>query len=288
MKKLSIFFAALIMSVNALYGKMLYGEVRDSVAKESLCYANVQLLHNRIGTICDGDGRFSLNIPDKIKNDSVEFRYIGYGSKWYKLTDLTQDTIMVMLSKKSEKLPELTVKVPRKLKTVKVGKKHHGGLIRSEYSDGNSQYPTPMKGETFGFEVKSKGKQTWLKSVGFYILQCDEMMSKMRFRINIYDMEDVNKSPSCDFRNVLNEPIYFDYKKEDVVNERYEYALPDPILLPDKAMVELEFLDNMNGESLPFKGNLLGKNTWYKSASGRYWDKCPFSVPFFIECVQMK
>lgn len=59
-------------------------------------------------------------------------------------------------------------------------------------------------------------------------------------------------------------------------------------MLPDRAMVEIEFLENLNDEVFWFKSNWFGKRTWSKSIIDGEWEKNPFAAPFFIECVEVR
>ena len=240
------------------------------------------LKHDNVGMICDSCGFFNLEIPDKAAGDSVEFHYIGYDTKLISINDMTKET-NVALTQRAQKLKELTVKTPHKFKSLKSGKKHTSGLFLS-FLDGED-----IKGDTYGFESKNGGKRTWLKSVGFFIKPTDNMLSRMKFRINIYDMVNVKKAPSSDLLCVQNEPIIFEYRKEDVAGEKYTYNLPTPLLIPDHALVEIEFLEGMKtGEAIYFKSNIVGGNTWYKDEEHHKWDKCPIATPFFVEYIREK
>ena len=99
-------------------------------------------------------------------------------------------------------------------------------------------------------------------------------------------MRNVKTCPTVDFENVLDKPITFLYTKDKVADGKYTYILPEPILLPQEAMIEIEFLENMNGRFFFYKGNMVGKSTWSKSYGVKMWDTCPFSTPFFIEYME--
>lgn len=62
--------------------------------------------------------------------------------------------------------------------------------------------------------------------------------------------------------------------------------LPEQIVLPDDAMVEIEFLENLDDEMFWYKSNLIGGKSWSKLFMENIWVKTPFSTPFFIECVE--
>lgn len=162
------------------------------------------------------------------------------------------------------------------------GKKNGKGWLKS-YLDGQS------KGECFGYEVHAKkDKQNVLDRVGFYYCEGDSQMTSMKFKINIYDMSEVEKSPSDKFVSVLNEPIYFEYTLGETKSGKYEFSLPTPVVLPDDAMIEIEMLENLNDNKFWFKSNLLAKKTWARTADNKSWEQNPFASPFFIEYSESK
>ena len=113
------------------------------------------------------------------------------------------------------------------------------------------------------------------------------MLSSMKFRINIYDASRVKGSTTSDFILVQNEPVYVDYAKSMVHDGKFIHTFSDPILLPEKALVEIEFLENFKGEYIYARGNVVGSGIWTGDPKGR-WEKLPISVPFFIHCIQEK
>lgn len=256
----------------------------DKEQRNPLEFANVSLLHHNVATICDKSGHFSLAINDSITIDSLVVSYVGYSKT---ILPIVGDEFRhIELSQCPVSLNELHVPVPKKIKKHTIGKKHSSGLVLSVICDGDSLNPSPTKGETYGFEVHSRKNKSWLTKVGFYIKESYEMMDSMPFRINVYDMRNVKTCPTVDFENVLDKPITFLFTKDKVADGKYTYILPEPILLPQEAMIEIEFLENMNGRFFFYKGNMVGKSTWTKSYGVKMWDKCPFSTPFFIEYME--
>jgi hypothetical protein len=53
-------------------------------------------------------------------------------------------------------------------------------------------------------------------------------------------------------------------------------------------MVEIEFVESLNGEIFWFKSNLVGKSVWAKSMLSNKWYKMPFASPFYVEYSEVK
>jgi hypothetical protein len=63
---------------NKLQKSEIKGSVFDETIGESLPYATVRLIGTEFHTITNEDGRFEFSFDDKIKADSLEFRFLGY------------------------------------------------------------------------------------------------------------------------------------------------------------------------------------------------------------------
>lgn len=218
--------------------------------------------------------RFNVNVEDSITNNNPE------GGKTLQ---------------KVRTLQELKVTAPKKYKTVKFGKKHRGGMMKSVIFDGNGDSITgrhPMKGYCTGFRIKSsEEKPMWLKSVGFYIEnQKQTAPDEINFKINFYDaslVEDKCEKTS-DFILTDIPPVYFQYTSEMAEDGKFTFVLPEPILLPSDAMIELEYLEDLGDKYIIFKSNLLGKSIWNRERlkDPERWIKIPFATNFFIECIK--
>lgn len=168
------------------------------------------------------------------------------------------------------------VKKEAKAKTKVSGKKSNKGLLKG-YIDGETA------GDSYGYEVHAKGGMTnVLEQVGLYVSEGENPMQTMRFQVNVYDMKDVKKSPATQFVSVLPQPIEFVFDSKDVKSGKYVYKLPKSITLPQDAMVEIVFLDNLGDKKLWFKNKLVEKDTWMKSGD-KEWILQPFATPFFVE-----
>ena len=172
------------------------------------------------------------------------------------------------------------VKAKSKAKTKAKGNKRNRGIIKG-YFDGDT------KGETVGYDFHAKKGQTFmLERVGLFVSEGENPVQKTKFRVNVYDMKGEKKSPVKNLESVLPKPIEFEYNSDQVTDGKFVLQLSSPIALPDDAMVEIEFLDNLGDKKLWYKSNLVGKKTWMKS--GNEWILQPFATPFFVEYTEIK
>lgn len=286
-RKILIFMIRLLITVlitilpYTIWSETIDGFVVDE-QKNALPYSTIKVKNKRLAVLSDSTGFFSIQHNEIKENDTVSISYLGYETRNIPAHNLIDNRdSRIELHPTSTELQEIMVVPSKKFKRKAKGKKHGYGLIKS-CLDGK------MAGECFGYEFHSKkNRRLILNKVGFFYCAGYKQMSRMKFRINVYDMSDVKKSPSSDFINVLSKPIFFDFNLMDSTSGKFEFILPESIVLPKDAMVEIEFLENLNDEIFYFKSNLIGKRTWAKSIIDGEWEQNPFATPFFIECIEI-
>ena len=254
--------------------------------KQPLPYSTIRIMNRKIGCLSDSTGRFSLHVKGlNDKNDTLLISYLGYETKKIPLRQLREEApLSFELSPAPTMLKEVSVYPGKKnkTKTKKKGKNYNWGLLKG-CLDGQTA------GMTFGYEFHAKKNKTLiLDKVGFFCCDGYNRMTKMKFRINVYDMSKVTTDPSKDFVSVVNKPVYFDYVLTDDSEQKFEYELPQQIILPKDAMVEIEMLEDLNEEKLWYRCNLVGERNWSKILSEDEWLRNPFATPFFIECIEIK
>lgn len=250
---------------------------------EPLPYSTIRVKKKRVATLSSKDGLFTLTSDAICENDTIIISYIGYETLNIRIGEYPDSDNYLKMYTQLTPLNEISVYAPQniKRKTVSKGKKHSWSLLRTCICGKTA-------GDTYGYEFHSKkNKKLLLEKVGFFYCAGDRQMTGMNFRINVYDMSNVAGDPSSDFINVLDAPIFFEYKLDDNYNGKFEFFLSEPIMLPEHAMVEIEFLENLDDEIFWFKSNLVGGKTWTKLFNENIWVKTPFSTPFFIECSEI-
>jgi len=110
MKRLPILLFAILAVLNS-YGQQitLSGKVIDQETGEGLPYANVVLLKEFTGVITIETGEFRLSVPQTAKNDSVQFSFIGYGTKRLAVKDMIGQENIISLPKSAFMLAEVVV-----------------------------------------------------------------------------------------------------------------------------------------------------------------------------------
>lgn len=270
--------AWLAVSAVAL-GEIVEGVVVDD-KHQPLPYPYVRVEEKLAGVMGDSCGHFYISESRIRQSDTLLISSVGFESKRISVEDFIKSDGAVELTPSGDKAPiEYFIPSGEKYKRMIKGKKSNGGKVKSYLNN-------DMIGEFFGYEFHApKNKKLVLEKVGFYYIDAPNQMTKMKFRINVYDMSQVKKSPTVDFKNVLSESIYIDYSYNESDNGKFVYDLPHPIVLPREAMVEIEFLENLGDESFWFKSNVIGKKNWARSLESGEWYKDPFATPFFVECI---
>lgn len=280
MSKLRCFSLMLLIGSAFAYANNFKGIVHDEDGNP-LPYSTVRIKKRRVATLSDSGGIFDLNLTKAHSKDTAEVSYMGYQTANFPLDQIKADSVYcINLKPMPTILNEIIVNRSKKFKVKKQGKKRSSGMFKC-FLNGESA------GDTFGYEVRAKtGRRMLLYKVGFFFAEGPNQMQHMKFRINIYDMNGVKKGPTNKFIGILPKPIYFDFNLGEQKSGKFVYTLPNYVLLPQNAVVEIELLENLNENMFYFKANILGKKTWSRTLKDNEWDQNPFSTPFFIECIE--
>lgn len=241
-------------------------------------YFSARIKGKSIGFLSDHDGLVNMNLDRVDDSDTLSLSCIGYETCDIRVGNLS-DGMTVAMKRRRFELPEVCAR-PRKCKTVKQGKKHSFGISTMPFYE--------KRGSIIGIESDSKGKAQWLTSIGFHIKPTADRLSKMKFRISVYDGADVKGRETTDFKDCGIKPVYVDYQAEMIDDDRFSHKFSEPIQLPHKAMIAIEFLDDMGNERIRCRHNILGGGVWTASPSSSHWIKFPVATPFFIEIIQAK
>lgn len=257
----------------------LSGFARVVVSKttgQPIIYASVGVINRDLGTVTDSLGRFSLRIPVAYMNDSVRISSVGYISQTFAVSDLKDIPDTIRLSDDVVTLSEVMVK-PQKIVHKIAGRKSDSGFIYIEVEADRAA------GQGLAVPLTSV-KRVWLKGLGFTLQVNNKTLSRMKFRMNVYVKDKNGYTLSGTIK-----PLYFDYRKSDLVDGHFKYELPEEIMLEQgKYYVELEFLENFAPENFIMKTSVLTGKTRYRYASQSGWKTLPFGAPFYIEYDSLK
>ncbi|WP_264523020.1 carboxypeptidase-like regulatory domain-containing protein [Flavobacterium sp. N502536] len=113
MKKLLLLF---ILSPLLSIAQNINGTIISQETKLPIANTNVFALSSKTGTITDEEGKFSLNLLSKFKdNEVLEFSHIGYASVQFSLSYLKKQNYKVFLEDEVQNLSGVTVKANPKL-----------------------------------------------------------------------------------------------------------------------------------------------------------------------------
>lgn len=281
--------------------------VHNATDNSPVEFCNIIAKNIPTGALADGQGRATLRVGPRTLRDTLLVSSVGYEKLMVALTPevAKQDTLHIYLKPKEYPLSEVTVLPPRKTKTLRKGKRHGGGII--------GMVESFKRGDCYAWEAGSRGKRTWLTAIEIHSHQpygdssreeSDSIASskgkkalypveKTRLRINIYDASDKSAKSNgierWNYTNILHSPLIIQYSNDQVADNRFSYYFPEPVLLPEKALVEIEILDEIpENEVLFFKSNLFGRGVMYRDVNDRSWLKLPVATPFTLVFLEEK
>ena len=170
-------------------------------------------------------------------------------------------------------LPEVEV-LSIDTKTRIVGRTSNKGaiLIGAEGADG--------AGKEMGLKFKTK-KRSWVKRVSFAIVECDSMLTRMPFRLNIYKY----RGKECTNNRVSS--IEFLYTKGAISDGRFTFDLPT--LLPlekGEYILALEFLEPFPDKKFQMRTNIMTGTTYTRNSSTSTWTKIPLGSTIAVELIE--
>lgn len=271
-----------VLFILSAWGQRICGIVTDEFG-DALPYPTIRVKNYPIGTLGDSSGHFDLRSSRLRPIDTITVSYLGYNTKSLPVNSVVDggDTLKVRLESMLLSLPEVKVSIPKKVKRHIKGNKNGRGWSRG-YIDGETA------GDSYGYEFHTKkNKILILDCVGLYYCSGDSQATNIKFRLNVYDMKQGKNNRTNQFKSVLAKPIYFEFTAPEGGEGRFEYILPEQIILPHNAIVEIEFVQNLGTRKFWYKNNVLAKRTWYREVDSDIWDRQPFATPFFVECIEM-
>lgn len=282
-------------------GKEITVRITDAETKAGIPFCRMYARASRKGLLTDSAGIGKMNMPSGITRDSLICSSIGYADTVFIIRPgEVVDTLSLSMTPRLYPLEEVAVVPPRKTKTLKKGKRHASGIIVTVY--------TSSRGTTVAWEAGKKNRRTWLKEIQIQSLQYKDSTSRqktdsvarargqkprhpltapVRFRINVFDASEKQRHDygwsMTGYRNVLHEPVIFTYDVSRIEDNHFTFTLPEPLLLPETALVEIEQLDDFpENEAIIFKFNVFSKRSLIRYIDDAEWIKIPASVPFTI------
>lgn len=278
--------------------------VYDAQSQKPVEFCNMVAKNIPTGALADEQGCATLTVGPRTLRDTLLVSCVGYEKQMVIMNPemANLDTLRIYMVPRSLQLSEVTVKPSEKHKILKKGKRHKGGLAGC--------YMHFDRGECYAWEAGSKGKRIWLTGLEIQSYQPVDIenidsiaaskgkitahpIEKMRLRVNIYDATHTAPGTSrherWGYEQILNTPIIINYSNSQVVDNSFSYTFPEPIFLPDKALVEIEILDEIpENETLGFKTNILARNVLIRDINDQCWLKLPVATPFTLIFLEEK
>ena len=109
----SIFIVTLLLlvtypEVNAQQFRRIWGTITSSETLEPLSFAGIKLKNGRKGIISNENGEFFFRIPSNALSDTLIFSYLGYEPVLVAITDMSSDTLEIVLYPHLYQLQEVT------------------------------------------------------------------------------------------------------------------------------------------------------------------------------------
>ena len=274
MKQILFVVAVVLAATHLAHSQKIAGKVVDAETGEHITYASVGVVEQTLGTLADTTGLFSLNIPFHYDKDTLRISCIGYHSLSMTVSE-ARECDSFSLKACEYLLPEVVV-LPIKTKMRTVGRMSNKGaiLIGVDGADG--------VGKEMGLPLKIK-KCAWVKRVSFAIVECDSMLMRMPFRLNVY------KKNGNKYTNNLVLPIEFLYTNEDLVEGRFIFELPSLLQLEKgEYVIAIEFLENFPNSKFLMRTGLMTGQTFYRYAPQTSWKKIPLGSTMAVELLEEK
>jgi hypothetical protein len=260
------------------FAQVISGKVVDSQSGLAIPFVNIEILHKNIGTVCDANGDFSLNISKASSDDTLKISCVGYVAFIFPLNAGTDpDAIYNLrtfeLDPKSENLSLVTI-LPGKEKTKILGNKIQNGMVVTGFA------PIDLGAEAGTVLHYNRKHPAQLKNVNFYIDRND--FDSLTFRINVYEFK--NGVPG---ESILKEPIYITTK---IAKGMLSIDLLDKnIFIQDDCFLSLEWIEksgyfattDITMSKLWISGGFLNSDSFARGTSQGDWHKMNIGLGFW-------
>lgn len=191
------------------YGQHIYtGSIVNKLTKEKIPFATIGLIKENIGTNADEQGKF--NLTGKYETDTLIISCVGYETLKIYSGNLPSDKLFKLQGKKIT------------LKEVVIGNNYKATSTLSEFSNcGNNYYTSTGDVTKIAQLFQSPVANSLLSEINI----CKESGNSL-FRIRIYGMDSILKSPSIDLADTIIE-IKSRKQYVHIDLEKYKIFIPE-------------------------------------------------------------
>ncbi|WP_299526569.1 carboxypeptidase-like regulatory domain-containing protein [Winogradskyella sp.] len=234
------------------------GSILDRQTNQPLPYVNIGVLNQDIGTVSDLNGKFSLQIREEFKNDTIRISSIGFKPVEVLIRNIIQKEKSV-----TYKLEEAVSELDEMVITAKSFKKRTlGNKSKSKFVSTGFSYD--QLGAEMGVKINIRKNPTLVDAFNFNI-SYNRLSAKSIFRLNFYSVK--NRKPDI---NLLKDNILVTIEPKQTGNVTIDLK-PYDIVLKDDIIVTLEWVEskgeNNKGEAIFFSLGILNSGTLYKKSS---------------------
>jgi hypothetical protein len=184
-----------------MFGQSFTGIINDSQNDTALPYASIGVKGKSIGGIADSKGHFSINIANAVPTDSIVVSYLGYESKTFKKSDISQSVYQIKLAPSALQLREVVAQGKRDI--IIIGNKNPS----SRYT-GWGDYIS-SRGRLRGVAIETNETPLKLTKFKMHLNECE--FDSVRFRLHILPLGE-NYSGNLE-KELIKENIFFNVHK---------------------------------------------------------------------------
>lgn len=241
----------------------LSGQFIDA-RQQPLAYVSIGVANTSVGTVADGQGRFTLYITEKVKPvDTIRISLIGYRSVAFTVAEFTQKMAanpQVILDEDIRQLSEVRIDA-RASKVKTLGKTGSETSMVTNFA--LSELPRQNLGSEIGRKFNVSKGVNRLEKYQFYVIT---NYDSVRFRINVYRAKDM--------QNLLPQNIYV-----TIAGKARKWVevdlLPYQIVTSDDVIVSVQWIDSVGkGTALQMPIQMPAVAThFYRYGSQDRWKK---------------
>lgn len=272
--RFSLLFYVLLLS-EVVFSQQQKGKVLSSETNSGLGYVNIGIIHKNIGTVSDQDGNFVINFDKTHDNDSIRFSIIGYETKTFLIANFRKDSIKeVYLTTKIFHLKEIKVTyIFHKPKVITLGTPVTTNVLRTGFA-----YNT--LGSELGIKIFVR-RQVKLKDLNLNIATCT--FDSVIYRLNIYQ-----KDNKAEYKNILTEPIYIAFSKDNIHNVLTFDLSKYSIIVKGDVLMTLELFKDLGEGRLLFHTEYFTGITYHKKTSQGTWTEAAGVIGMYVHAVVMR
>lgn len=240
------------------------GQTLDQNTQEPVPFVNVGILHHQRGTVSDENGKFRLSIADLAPSDTLKISCIGYHPLLFTIADTEAFAggTSFSLTPKDVTLDEVVI-LPKNYKLRTVGNDNAPDFMRGGFTENKLGYELAVMMKT--------RKPAFIEEVYIDIAECT--YDTIFYRLNIYEMVDGYPG-----RNLLREPIYLTYTKEEV-SEKLTVNIKDQyVRVEGEFLVSLELVKDLGEGKLLLKTGVMNNRSWHRMTSQAEWQSIRFGM----------